>query len=199
MPHMHIMRVNNSLNLNRRSFLKLAALGLSSLAFRPLTSSQFLSAFSTGDQLGRVNVGMVDVKARPNIESQTIGTLYEDAVVPWLHELVGKNTFRTNQRWGESAAGFIWSPYLQPVRNNPNTPVGILPVVNGETGMWVEVSMPYVDMVMDNPPPRSPDLQDRQKLGLPRRVYYSQILWVDQLKTDDQGQIWYRVNERYGS
>jgi hypothetical protein len=199
MPHMHIMLVNNSLNLNRRSFLKLAALGLSSLAFRPLTSTQFLSAFSTGDQLGRVNVGMVDVKARPNIDSQTVGTLYEDTVVPWLRELVGKNTFRTNQRWVETPNGYIWSPYLQPVRNSPNTPVGILPVANGETGMWVEVSLPYVDMVMHNPPPRSPGLQDRQKLGLPPRLYYSQIMWVDQLKTDEPGQVWYRVNERYGS
>ncbi|HSB65010.1 MAG TPA: hypothetical protein VLD65_00435 [Anaerolineales bacterium] len=47
---------------------------------------------------------------RPDIDSQTAGTLYEDAVVPWLRELVGKNTFRTNQRWVETPDGYIWSP-----------------------------------------------------------------------------------------
>jgi hypothetical protein len=34
---------------------------------------------------------------------------------------------------------------------------------------------------------------------LPLRLYYSQILWIDQVKTDSSGQIWYRVNERYGN
>ncbi|HSB65011.1 MAG TPA: hypothetical protein VLD65_00440 [Anaerolineales bacterium] len=84
------------------------------------------------------------------------------------------------------------------MQNIINTPVKNLPEANRETGMWVEVSLPYFDMVMDNPPPRSPGLQDRQKLGLPPRLYYSQILWVDQIKTDEQGQVWYRINERYG-
>jgi len=196
---MRIMRVNNSPALSRRSFIKLAAFGLGGVVFRPLANAQLPPAFPVGDKLGRVNVGKVDVKARPDIDSQTIGTLYEDAVILWLSELVGKNTFRTNQRWVETPDGYIWSPYLQPVRNIPNTPVEILPEANGETGIWVEVSLPYVDMVMDNPPPRSPGLQDRQKLGMPLRLYYSQIVWVDQLKTDEQGKVWYRVNERYGS
>jgi lipoprotein-anchoring transpeptidase ErfK/SrfK len=30
-------------------------------------------------------------------------------------------------------------------------------------------------------------------------LYYSQILWVDDLKIDDDGSVWYRINERYGS
>jgi len=196
---MPIMRVNNSPGLSRRSFIKLAALGLGGLAFRPLANAQLLPAFPTGDWLGRVNVGKVDVKARSDIDSQTIGTLYEDAVVPWLRELVGKNTFRTNQSWVETPDGYIWSPYLQPVRNITNTPVKILPEANSETGMWVEVSLPYVDLTMDNPPPRAPSLQHRNDLGLLPRLYYSQILWVDQIKIDNQAQVLYRINERYGS
>ncbi len=196
---MPIMRLNSSPALNRRSFLKLTALGLGSLAFRPLTNIQLLPAFPVGDLLGRANVGKVDVKVLPDIDSQTVGTLFEDAIVPWLRELVGKNTFRTNQRWVETPDGYIWSPYLQPVQNISNTPVKTLPTANSEAGMWVEVSLPYVDLMMDNPPPRSPGLQARSKLGLPPRLYYSQVMWVDQLKTDEQGQVWYRVNERYGS
>jgi hypothetical protein len=65
--------------------------------------------------------------------------------------------------------------------------------------MWVEVSVPYVDAVMENPPPRSNFYQYRVEHGLPLRFYYSQILWVDQLRTDGVGQVWYRINERYGN
>lgn len=193
------MRANIPINITRRNFLKLTSLGLGSLAFLHWNNALALPTFPADDRLGRVNVGKVDVKTSLDVDSQTVGVLYEDAIVPWLRELVGKNPYRTNQRWVEMPDGYIWSPYLQPVRNIPNTPVKILPKSNGETGMWVEVSLPFVDLMMDNPPARSPGLQDRQKLGLLPRLYYSQIVWVDQLKTDDQGQTWYRINERYGS
>ena len=155
--------------------------------------------FPTSEHLGRVNAGKVDVKARPDVDSQTVGSLFEDSVVSWLRETVGRNPNRTNQRWVETPDGYIWSPNLQPVQNQPNQTLKTLPVSGGETGMWAEVSVPYVDMQMDNPPPRSPALQDRQKLGLAFRLYYSQVVWIDQINTDEQGKVWYRINERYGS
>ena len=43
----------------------------------------------------------------------------------------------------------------------------------------MEVSVPYVDMILDNPPARSPGLKDRIELGLLPRLYYSQITWVE--------------------
>lgn len=65
--------------------------------------------------------------------------------------------------------------------------------------MWVEVTVPWVDTIMDNPPPRSNFFQYRVEHGMPLRLYDSQILWVDQTRIDDAGFIWYRVNERYGN
>ena len=59
--------------------------------------------------------------------------------------------------------------------------------------MWVEVTVPWVSLILDNPPARSPWLRENPT----PRLYYSQILWVDQIKTDDQGRTWYRVNKRY--
>jgi len=183
----------------RRDFLKLAALGMGSLVFRPVVQSIALPEFPQGELLGRVNAGKVEVKARPDEDSQTVGELYEDAVVSWLREVVGKNLYRTNQRWVETPDGYIWSPYLQPVRNAPNLPIKSLPDTSLRAGMWVEVSVPYVDLTLDNPPPRSPGLKDRLELNLPPRLYYTQIVWVDQVRTDSQGQVWYRVDEKYGS
>ena len=185
--------------MNRRDFLKFSILGLGSLASRPLQRWLPQTGFPEADRLGRVNVGKVEIKQRPDAESQTTGVLYEDAVVVWLREMTGVNRMRTNQRWVETPEGFIWSPYLQPVRNQPNVPVDSLLETSIGPGMWVEVSVPYVDLVLDNPPPRSPGLKDRTKLGLPPRLYYSQIVWVDQVKTGSSGQVMYRVNEKYGT
>lgn len=186
-------------SINRRDFLKLTALGMGSLAFRPMIQLATLPDFPLAERLGRVNAGKIDVKARPDADSQTIGVLYEDAVVQWLREVVGVNLYRTNQRWVETPEGYIWSPYLQPVRNAPNPPLQSLPDSSLGAGMWVEVSVPYVDLALDNPPARSPGFQDRINLGMPLRLYYSQIVWVDQVRMDADGQSWYRVNEKYGS
>lgn len=186
-------------SISRRDFLKLAVLGMGSLAFRSRDQRLFQPEFPEAELLGRVNVGKVEIKARPDADSQTTRVLYEDAVVPWLREVVGKNLYRTNQRWVETMDGNIWSPYLQPVRNMPNSPIQNLPDTSLGAGMWVEVSIPYVDLALDNPPARSPGFQDRIKLGMPLRLYYSQIVWVDQVRMDSDGQAWYRVNEKYGS
>jgi hypothetical protein len=52
---------------------------------------------------------------------------------------------------------------------------------------------------LDNPPARSPWLKYQASINLPSRFYYSQIVWADQIRTDENGQIWYRLNEKYGS
>lgn len=186
-------------SLPRRAFLKIAGLSLGSLALHPLERLFTLSDFPSADMLGRVNVGKVDLKTLPDANSQTLGVLYEDAVVPWLREVTGRNTYRTNQRWVETPDGYIWSPHLQPVRNQPNRPVEDLPASDRSQGMWVEVSVPYVDLQLDNPPARAPWLEYKLENGLSPRLYYSQITWVDQLKEGSDGQVWYRVNEKYGS
>ena len=193
------MKVNSLFQLTRRDFLKLVALGMGSLTFRPWARFQAPPAFPAGDLLGRVTVGKVDVKAAPDVDSQTVSALYEDAVVPWLKEWVGKNPNRSNQRWVETPEGYIWSPYLQPVRNLPNSPLTSLPETNLGPGLWVEVSIPYIDLTLDKPAALSPGFKHRLNLGIPPRLYYSQIMWVDQTRTDDQGQVWYRVIEKYGS
>ena len=189
----------NKKHLDRRSFLKLAILGLGSLASRQWSYVLASPVFPAGELLGRVNIGKIDLRARPDIDSPTVGVLYEDMVVSWLKESAGKNTYRTNQRWVETPDGYIWSPYLQPVRNLPNSPVTNLSETSLGTGMWAEVSIPYVDMTLDKQSALSPGFKKRLSLGLPLRLYYSQIVWVDQVRLDDQGRAWYRVIEKYGS
>lgn len=183
--------------LSRKNFLRVASIGLGGMALRILPGLYKLPVFPQADRLGRVFT-RIDVKAKPDFNSEAVKPLYDDAIVPWLHELAGTYPFRFRQRWVETPDGYIWSSDLQPVRNQPNVPVKQLANTSLGPGMWVEVTVPYVDVVLDNPPARSFWLKYRQEIQMPARLYYSQILWVDQIKIDDQKQTWYRLNERYG-
>ncbi len=196
MPNLQI-RSKLSL-LNRRDFLKLAALSTSALALRPYTKPP-LPDFPQVDQLGRITVGKMDVYVQPNVSSQIVGELYEDSVFPWNREVVGSIPGRINQRFVETPYGFVWGGYVQPVWNRPNTPIANLPQTSLGPGMWVEVTVPYVDITLDNAPARAPWLQYVASINLPARFYYSQIVWADQIRTNESGQVWYRLNEKYGS
>ncbi|MHB8778474.1 MAG: twin-arginine translocation signal domain-containing protein [Anaerolineales bacterium] len=89
------------------------------------------------------------------------GALYEDNVFPWIREAVGSMPGRINQRFVETPYGFVWGGYVQPMFNQLNTPITNLPQTSLGQGMWVEVTVPYVDLVLDNPPERAPWLQYR--------------------------------------
>lgn len=192
--------------LNRRDFLKLSALGLAGLGLRPLRphlapfhSRLPLPDFPAAGRLGRVSVGMVELKARPDPDSETLGALYEDAVLPWLREASGihANLTFSNQRWVETSQGYIYGPYFQPVENRPNEPLSELPTSSLGTGMWVEVTVPYADAVLDRDPSENSWVKYKLKDGLPLRVYYSQTFWVDQLKVNEYGNTLYRINPNY--
>jgi len=185
-------------NFQRRDFLKLSMLGFGALGLLTTKRRLQFAEIPPSERLGRVTVGKVDLKARPDADSPTVGALFEDAVVPWLREVVGSRPLRINQRWVETPDGYLWSPEIQPVRNQPNPPLTGLPQTSLGAGMWAEVSVPYVDLVLDNPPARAPWLQNRIAAGLAPRFFYSQIVWVDQINVDEAGQAWYRLNERFG-
>jgi lipoprotein-anchoring transpeptidase ErfK/SrfK len=185
--------------VSRRDFLKLAALSMGGLSLRPWRRLLILPDFPQAERLGRVAVGKVDLKARPDPDSQTLGVLYEDAVLPWLREVSGANPayIFNNQRWVETPQGYIYGPYVQPVFNRPNQPVDTLPASSRGPGMWAEVTVPYAEAALDRAPSSNSWVEVKLEEGLPLRVYYSQSFWVDQVKTDSQGSVLYRINPNY--
>lgn len=185
-------------SISRREFLIASAVGLGCLSLQPvkvLSNTGIYIPFqelSSTEKLGRVLDGNVPIKIHPDADSQTVGELQADDVVPWLRELVGSRPLWINQRYVEIPEGYVYSPNLQPVYNQPNTPLFQLPKPEG---IWVEVTIPYVDLELANPPARSPWLRFTSR----PRLYFSQIMWVDEIKQDESGQTWYRVMEKYGS
>jgi hypothetical protein len=187
-------------NLSRRDFLKIAGAGLGALAFTPLKLKEFplfLPQFPVGDRLGRV-FSMIDVRSEPSINAPSVTVLYDDAVVIWEQEVVtsgAKDPNLINQRWVKTPDGFIYADNVQPVKNLPNTPLTAIP--DGKPGFWAEVTVPYADMVLDGPA-ISPHIKFLVENNQPIRLYYSQVVWIDQIAQGDGGAILYRFNENGG-
>ena len=190
----------NRHRISRRSFMKLVGLGVSSIGFKPILNINNAVEFPDHDRLGRICIiGRVDIKSAPYEGSQTVEIIYEDAVVPWLREVIAKepNYNFYNQRWVETLNGFIYAANIQPVRYIPNTPIdALLPTSKGE-GMWAEVTVPYADVNLVNDPSSNSWVRARIDQGLPLRVYFGQVYYIDQIKTDEYGRVVYRVNPNY--
>ncbi len=192
---------------SRRDFLKLAGAGASALAlsrFDNVFAMPYTYAaspqFPAGDLLGRVavtpNFYSTELKGSPDQLAPAIRNVNQDEVVIWNREVIGSDVAgRSNRKWVETPEGFIYSADLQPVRNLPNTPLAGMPA--GKTGLWVEVTVPYVDLQLQNIP-ISPAMKFSVENNLPIRLYYGQVVWIDQINSDAGGRIFYRVNESPG-
>jgi hypothetical protein len=63
----------------------------------------------------------------------------------------------------------------------------------GQPGFWAEVTVPYVDLAHEGNS-ASPWLRDHIKYNFPPRLYYGQVVWMDQIRSNN-GFIEYRWNE----
>jgi lipoprotein-anchoring transpeptidase ErfK/SrfK len=183
-------------HLSRRDFLKVSILAMGSLAFTPWNYwNQVASDWPDGEKFGRVCLGKVSIRSKPDPDASVTKEIYDDAIVVWLREVVGKSPGYGSSRWVETPDGYIYSPRLQPSFNHPNVPLKEIPVTNNVKGMWGEVTVPWVDLIIANPPIRTPSFKDK---SLPR-MYYSQVGWIDDMKTGSDGKIYYRLNQIAGS
>ena len=189
--------------ISRRNFFQKSFLGMGGLILLPSLKNKRLSldAWSQGEILGRNTVyqpSALPIRTKPTVNATIVRHLQEDEVVVWLREVLGESPVgRPNKKWVETSEGYIYAPSLQKVKNLPNTPITSVPEANGEKGMWVEVTVPYVNMELANPPSRAPWLNEVTPSRW--RLYYSQVIWVDEIQTGSDGRIFYRLNERYGS
>lgn len=187
-------------NLSRKDFIKVISTGFTSFSIPQRFHEKFIAEFPQNQKLGRVCIiGTVNIKSAPFENSQTVGVIYEDAVVPWLHDVVAKepNYNYFNQRWVETPDGYIYAAYLQPVENKPNTPVNTLVHNSIGDGMWAEVTVPFADVELENGPTSNSWVRARIEQGLPIRVYYGQVYYIDRIKQDNNGNSFYRVNPNY--
>jgi len=133
------------------------------------------------------------LRAQPDENSPILRNVAQDEVVVWHREVIGTNVAgRVNRRWVQTPEGFLYTADLQPVRNFPNTPINTLPP--GKDGFWAEVTVPYVDLQLQTAP-ISPMVKYSLETSQPIRLYYGQVVWIDQVGAAADGTVMYRVNE----
>jgi hypothetical protein len=188
-------------NFSRRDFLKVAGVGLGAMAFKPFEFEHLyipkrLPPFPNSEIIGRV-LELTNIRTRPSdndLVGVPVGKLYSDNVIEWGREVVGESAGRTNQKFLETPQGYVWSSNVQPTRNLPNTPLTEIPA--GQPGFWAEVTVPYIDMTLEGAP-YSPWIQSLIQYNYPPRVYYGQVIWIDQIRQNN-GFVEYRWNEGSG-
>jgi len=190
-------------HFDRREFLKYSGLVMGGLLL-PETASRLLvpqsTFFDSGNKLGRICVGdegaQFDLKSEPNWNAPSTGIVWRDDVVEWKNEVVTNNLdyYRYNQKWVETPKGYIYSPYVQPVKELSNEPLSLLPeTLDGKRGMWVEITKPVVDII----PAVTPSSYWIREVLKPR-VYFSQVFWAYDIR-QNEGKTEYRLIEKYGA
>ncbi|HMN11423.1 MAG TPA: L,D-transpeptidase [Bellilinea sp.] len=187
-------------SLTRRKFIKYSGLSVLSSALMPKPIWKDLQQeFPDAERLGRICVGKVEVRKKPSVDAESVGTLYEDSIVVWLREVIGQvPRGRQSARWVETPDGYIYSPNVQPVRNQPNVPLETMPETEIGRGMWIEITTPQTPVFLVGKEARSGWLKYAIETYQIPKLYYSQVIWVDDIKTGEAGEKLYRVNEKFG-
>ncbi len=141
------------------------------------------------------NFYSTEIKTQPSNLASTVRSAGQDEVITWNRTVVGTESFGTSKRWVETPEGYIYESHLQPVRNLPNQPIPAVP--DGKQGFWAEVTVPYVDLQLQTAA-ASPAVKYSLQTAQPIRLYYGQVVWMDQVGTDPNGVQVYRFNEAPG-
>ena len=187
---------NNS--LSRRDFLKTSGLFLAGLTvtaipkfsfFAPAPPVRYVDPYSRQPEqdqgiLGRIATFYgIDVRAKPNDESEIVGKRFRDQVVHIYEEMEppGGPEFY-NWTWYRVWGGYLHSAHIQKVCIRLNEPTAMIP----ETGVLSEITVPY-----------SSAMQFNQLEGwIPwrgSRLYYESTHWLTGLIEGPDKTAWYQL------
>jgi len=135
------------MNISRRDFLKTAGMAGMGLMLPPLgierpdtPRRKPTNTFSHWDDspLGRVQLNVMTVYAEPSWRSAHRGYYYYDDVVPVVEVVEGEGLYPTNSTWLKIDEGYIYTSWMQPVREEPPNPTEKI----DERGAWGVVTVP---------------------------------------------------------
>ncbi len=110
--------------INRRDFLsKSIHVAAGAVVLNRMDMRSLLTPAQSDQKIGRICAGgegaWFDLKAKPDLNSQTVGSVTRDDIIPWYHTTAASNVDLNsiNQRWVETEGGFVYAGYVQPVKN----------------------------------------------------------------------------------
>jgi hypothetical protein len=174
--------------ITRREFLQLSALGLGSLAFRPLSntlpelSNRITSQTDTTDTLARIAVTSLSVYSQPWDKSKILYQRHRDELVHLYYKVVSDKGPDWNPVWYRVWGGYIHSNHLQlvSIRHNP-----VASSIRVE-GQVAEVTVPFIQPMINKG-------KDVWEANYP--LYYQSVHWVVAIVEGPDGTPWYRIKE----
>lgn len=187
--------------LTRRDFLRLSSITLGAAAFTTLSPTDLRLA-QPQTSLGRITLNKARVLNRPNRLGETAGYVERDQVVQIYRAVVGEGFYPHNHVWTEIPEGFVYSSWVQPVKNEEQTPLTILP----EGGFYAELCVPYTD-AHAGPDPNSAFVHFNVDSAadpstypiFASRIYYSSVYKIDKIETASDGSVWYHIEDDQNS
>ena len=166
----------------RRDFLKVGGTAALGLAFRlPPAGDHFSS--QAPKRLGRVTRAL-QAYDQPSFSGQKIHVYGVDTILNIYEEKIGDAETSHNAIWFRADEGWVHSSFVQPVRDELNTPTLDIP----KGGFLAEVTVPLTQAWHN----------DNGHAHRAYRFYYSSTYWVDRAVTDKKERVWYRVfDDRY--
>jgi lipoprotein-anchoring transpeptidase ErfK/SrfK len=197
----------NEYFFNRRDFLKLSGMAAGALMLPTNWMSQQTASpfYPDGMLLGRMSDGSVgafrDVYTEPNIAAPTLRRIYRDEVFEYKKEVIATSfdLNNYNQRWVEMPEGYVYSPWVQKVKNKLNKPLTALPLdEKGNPGLWVEITVPVAEIKPTRFPAGAFWIKDVMEGGFTPKVYADSVYWAIDVRLQD-GRTEYLLTERYGA
>lgn len=169
-----------NIQYSRRDFLKLGAMALGSLAFRPYAN---LQDFGDSGDLVRIAITSVSVYSQPNDKSRIVYTRYRDDLLHVYYPVVSEYGPGYNPLWYRVWGGYIHSAHVQlvQVRLNP------VPSTWAEKLQLAEVTVPYAQAIHQNPVTKEWEPV--------YRLYYGSNHWIAGLDEGPDGRPWYKLQD----
>ncbi|MCD4672466.1 MAG: L,D-transpeptidase family protein [Anaerolineaceae bacterium] len=164
-------------SLSRRDFLKLSALGLSSLAFGPPFNDSL--TMDTG-MVVRVAHPSISIYAEPNDQSKIVYQRFRDELINVYDEVISKDGPEWNPNWYRVWRGYVHSAHLQLVKTRIN------PVLYDiqENGQLAEVTVPFTQTM------RYTKFYGWEPVY---RLYYESTHWIVDVEEGPDGSPWYKL------
>ncbi len=168
-------------NFTRRDFLKLSALGVGSLAFRPL-----FRGFEDEDvdDIARVTIRSVSVHSMPNDQSKILYQRTRDELINIYDEIISDAGPGYNPVWYRVWRGYVHSAYLQRVKIRMNPVIEKIPE---ERGQLAEVTVPMTQTMRF--------LTYKNGWEPVYRLYYGSTHWVRGVEIGPDGGPWYILHD----
>lgn len=166
--------------LSRRDFLKVSALGIAGLAFRP----NFMNGedWIEGDNLVRVARTSLSVHREPSDKSPILFQRLRDDLLNVYYEVEGIDGPKFNPLWYRVWGGYVHSGYTQQVKVRLNPVVSKL----GEKMRLGQITVPYTRSYLH----RTPETWTPNY-----RLYYESVHWITQVVEGPDGRPWYRIRD----